>query len=255
MTSSVTDSRPAQAEKKQMPRHIAVIMDGNNRWSKAKNGNAISGHREGATTARTITRLCSEKNIEYLTLFVFSSENWLRPKKEVNGLMALFLNVLKKKEINKLHEQNVKLRFIGDRLRFSKKLQVSMQNAEDLTFNNTGLTVIVAADYGGRWDISNACKVIAKKAANGEIDPETIDESTVQHYISLGDIPMPDLCIRTGGEQRISNFLLWQFAYTEFYFSHVLWPDFDEAELDCALEEYSNRQRRFGMISEQVENL
>jgi len=239
--------------KDKLPRHIAVIMDGNNRWSRQHNKNGISGHRAGAVTARNLVSSCLKKNIEILTLFVFSSENWLRPKKEVNSLMALFLNVLQKNEINKLHKQNIKIRFIGSRERFTGKLLQLMDNAEKLTENNSGMIVVVAADYGGHWDITNAVRQMVGRVDSGEIVATAIDEAMVQEHIAIGDLPMPDLCIRTGGEQRVSNFLLWQFAYTEFYFTNTYWPDFDDSEFDKALEDYAGRQRRFGKISEQLE--
>ncbi len=237
-----------------LPRHIAIIMDGNNRWSKLKQNSQLSGHRTGAIQARSITNHCASLGVEYLTLFVFSSENWLRPKKEVNGLMALFVSVLQKKEINRLHENNIKINFIGDVSRFTKKLRGLMDSAEALTKNNTGLTVNIAANYGGRWDIANATKLIASEVKNGLLEPDLIDEKLLQSYISMGSIPEPDLCIRTGGEKRISNFLLWQFAYTEFYFTEVFWPDFTLDQLDLALMDFAKRQRRFGMVSEQVES-
>lgn len=247
-------SRIDTLSKENLPGHIAVIMDGNNRWSKQHNKNGISGHRAGAVTARNLVDSCLKKNIPILTLFVFSSENWLRPKKEVNSLMALFLNVLQKNEISKLHKQNIKIRFIGSRERFTSKLITHMENAEKLTANNTRMTVVVAADYGGHWDMTNAAKQLASKVEAGELAAEDINEDLVHAHIALGDLPMPDLCIRTGGEQRISNFLLWQFAYTEFYFTDTFWPDFDEKEFEKALKNYAGRQRRFGKISDQVES-
>lgn len=234
------------------PRHIAIIMDGNNRWAKRQNNSQLSGHRAGAIQARSITNYCAELGIEYLTLFVFSSENWLRPKKEVNALMALFLSVLQRQEVNKLHERNIRINFIGDQERFPKKLRMQMQVAEELTRNNTGLVVNVAANYGGRWDILQAARSLAAAASSNEIKLHEIGEEDFQRYISLGDMPAPDLCIRTGGEQRISNFLLWQFAYTELYFTDVYWPDFNEKELDRALKDFTRRQRRYGKASEQV---
>lgn len=228
-------------------------MDGNNRWSKQHNKNGISGHREGAVAARNLVDLCLKKQIEVLTLFVFSSENWLRPKKEVNSLMALFLNVLQKNEISKLHKQNIRLRFIGSRDRFSPKLLALMDAAEKLTAGNTGMIVVVAADYGGHWDMANAARKIAERVVAGELKPVDIDEDVVGQHIAIGDLPMPDLCIRTGGEQRLSNFLLWQFAYTELYFTDTYWPDFGEAAFEKALKDFAGRQRRFGMVSDQVE--
>ncbi len=254
MTSANDAATRAEKDRKNnLPRHIAVIMDGNNRWSKQHNKNGVSGHRAGAVAARNLVSICLKKNIDILTLFVFSSENWLRPKKEVNSLMALFLNVLQRNEVNKLHKQNIRLRFIGSRERFSAKLLALMDAAEKLTANNTGMIVVVAADYGGHWDMANAAQQIARQVADGKLDVNAIDENTVEQFIALGDLPMPDLCIRTGGEKRISNFLLWQFAYTELYFTDTFWPDFDEQALDLALEDYAGRQRRFGKVSDQVE--
>lgn len=230
----------------QNPQHIAIIMDGNNRWAKAKGLAPKSGHRYGAQAAREIVNSCVNRQIKYLTLFAFSSENWLRPAKEVQGLMALFLSVLKRVEINQLHKQNVRLQFIGNRASFSQKLQNTMREVEQLTEKNTGTTVIVAADYGGRWDITNAAKRLANDVLSGNLKQSDIDIGLLHNYTSLSAYPDPDLCIRTGGEHRISNFLLWQFAYTELYFSDCYWPDFDDAQFQLALDDYASRQRRFG---------
>jgi undecaprenyl diphosphate synthase len=229
-----------------LPNHIAIIMDGNNRWARANGLPAKSGHRHGAEAAREIVNSCVRRGINYLTLFAFSSENWMRPTKEVQGLMALFLTVLKRKEISQLHKNNVRLRFIGNRSEFPKKLLATMIEVEQLTQNNTGTTVIVAADYGGRWDLSNATKLIAEKVKNEELEPEDIDVNLVHGFTSLSDYPDPDVCLRTGGERRVSNFLLWQFAYTELYFTDCFWPDFDDAQLQIALDDYASRQRRYG---------
>ena len=226
--------------------HVAIIMDGNNRWARARGLPAKSGHRHGAEAAKLIVNACIDNNIPYLTLFAFSSENWMRPVKEVQGLMALFLGVLQRNEINQLHKSNVRIQFIGNRSDFSGKLRANMADAENLTRNNTGTTVIVAADYGGRWDIVNASREIAGKVKAGELDPEAVDVDLFNRHIQIGDYPEPDLCIRTGGEHRISNFLLWQFAYTELYFTDCLWPDFGEKEFAEALEDFARRQRRFG---------
>lgn len=241
------------ADKNKLPRHIAIIMDGNNRWSKEQSSPRLSGHRKGAIQAQSITNYCIDLKIDYLTLFVFSSENWLRPKKEVISLMALFLSVLHHHEINKLNKRDVKINFIGDRERFSKNLRDHMKIAEGLTKDNVGLNINIAANYGGRWDIANATKKIAKKVKQGQLKTEEINESLFQSYISLGNIPEPDLCIRTGGERRISNFLLWHFAYTEFYFTETFWPEFSKKDLDMALKSYAGRQRRYGKTSKQVE--
>lgn len=242
-----------------LPQHIAIIMDGNNRWLKQKKGGAgllgsgLAGHRAGAENARSIIRLCAERKISYLTLFAFSSENWRRPSSEVSGLMDLFARFLQRKEINQLDENNIRLRFIGARERFSARLQKLMLDAEQRTADNTGLCVLIAADYGGRWDIANAAKALAIKVAAGTLDPALIDEAMLHQETAASDIPEPDLCIRTGGECRVSNFLLWQLAYAELYFTETYWPDFDAKEFDRALADFASRQRRFGRISEQVE--
>lgn len=235
------------------PRHIAIIMDGNNRWLKQHGGKGLDGHIAGAESARRVIRLCAEHGIPCLTLFAFSSENWQRPPREVRGLMDLFARFLQKKEVQQLHENDICLRFIGNRDRFSAKLLQRIEAAETLTRDNRRLCLTVAADYGGRWDIAQAARQLAREAANGTLDPERIDEAAVQARISIGDLPPPDLCIRTGGELRISNFLLWQLAYAELYFTNSYWPDFDEAEFTLALSDFARRQRRFGKVSEQIE--
>ncbi|MGM0633604.1 MAG: polyprenyl diphosphate synthase [Pseudomonadota bacterium] len=227
-------------------RHVAVIMDGNNRWARSRGLRGLSGHRAGAEAAKRLVFGCIDREIPWLTLFAFSSENWMRPSREVKGLLALFLNVLKRREIRELHERNVRLRFIGNRGAFSERLQRYMRDVERLTRDNTGTTVNVAADYGGRWDIAMACRAVAAEVAAGTLAPESVDVAQVQNRLSLADVPDPDLCIRTGGELRISNFLLWQMAYSELYFTPCYWPDFDDAELQRALDEFSRRQRRFG---------
>jgi undecaprenyl diphosphate synthase len=232
----------------QLPVHVAVIMDGNNRWAKANGLSGTAGHRAGAEAARQVVHSCLDRDIKYLTLFAFSSENWLRPNKEVKGLMALFLAILKRKEINQFHSKNVKLRFIGNRDSFSPTLQRHMHDVETLTANNTGTLVTVAADYGGQWDIANAAKKIAEEVEQGALRADQIDVKQIQKHIALGGDPAPDLCIRTGGESRISNFLLWQFAYTELYFTDCYWPDFDDDEFEMAIQNYSTRQRRYGHL-------
>tara|TARA_B110000858_G_scaffold198235_2_gene263423 strand:- start:9455 stop:10198 length:744 start_codon:yes stop_codon:yes gene_type:complete len=237
--------------KPELPQHIAIVMDGNNRWAKSHKLPAKSGHRHGAETAREIVNSCLSRDIRCLTLFAFSSENWLRPRQEVRGLMALFLAVLKRKEINQLHKQNVRLQFIGNRSSFSQKLQKNMHEVEELTRNNTGMTLIVAADYGGRWDIANAVTSIVDEVVSGELSADAIDVDLVHRHTSSSDYPDPDLCIRTGGERRISNFLLWQFAYTELYFTGCYWPDFDDAQFQLALDDFAKRQRRYGGHDEQ----
>ena len=237
--------------KPELPQHIAIVMDGNNRWAKSHDLPAKSGHRHGADVAREVVNSCLTRDIKYLTLFAFSRENWLRPRKEVQGLMALFLTVLKRKEINQLHKRNVRLQFIGSRSSFSQKLQKNMHDVEELTRGNTGMTVIVAADYGGRWDIANAMTNIVDKVTSGELSADSIDADLVRQHTSTSDYPDPDLCIRTGGEHRISNFLLWQLAYTELYFTDCYWPDFDDAQFQLALDDFAKRQRRYGGHDEQ----
>ena len=248
MTAEAFDSQLRQ------PRHIAIIMDGNNRWMKQRGGSGLSGHRAGVEAARRTITLCARRGIACLTLFAFSSENWQRPPREVSGLMTLFANFLQVSEVKKLHDNNIRLQFIGRRDRFAAKLLKAIYKAEQLTRDNTGMTVLVAADYGGRWDLANAAGQLALLVKNGQLEPGAIDEELLQKYMAGNDLPAPDLCIRTGGEHRISNFLLWQFAYTELYFTPTLWPDFDEAELDLALADYASRQRRYGKLSEQVES-
>ena len=239
------------ASKSEMPQHIAIIMDGNNRWAKSHNLPAKAGHRHGAEAAREIVNSCLSRDIKYLTLFAFSSENWLRPRQEVQGLMALFLSVLKHKEINQLHKRNVRLQFIGNRSSFSQKLQENMREVEELTHNNTGTTVVVAADYGGRWDIANSVSQIVDKVASRELDKDAIDANLVHEYTAISEYPDPDLCIRTGGEHRISNFLLWQLAYTELYFTDCYWPDFGDEQFQQALDDFAKRQRRYGSHDDQ----
>ena len=237
--------------KPELPQHIAIVMDGNNRWAKSRGLPVKSGPRFGAEAAREIVNSCIARDIKYLTLFAFSSENWLRPRQEVQGLMALFLAVLKPKEIEQLHKKNVRLQFVGNRGSFTQKLQKNMREVEELTGNNTGMTVIVAADYGGRWDIANAVTSIVDKVTSGELSAEVIDEDLVHQYMSSSDYPDPDLCIRTGGDHRISNFLLWQLAYTELYFTDCYWPDFDNVEFQLALDDFAKRQRRYGSHDDQ----
>jgi len=229
-----------------MPKHVAVIMDGNNRWAHARGLKGSAGHRAGAEAARRLVRGCVDRGIPWLTLFAFSSENWSRPRHEVKGLMALFINVLRRREIRELHNSNVRLQFIGNRESFSDRLQQLMREVEELTNGNTGTVVTVAADYGGRWDIARACRGIAEAVAAGRLAPEQVDVPLIQQHISLGQAPEPDLCIRTGGELRISNFLLWQMAYSELYFTPCYWPDFDDVELQHALDAFRGRQRRYG---------
>lgn len=235
-----------------IPRHIAIIMDGNNRWAKKRFLPGIAGHKAGADAVRAVIRACMQQGVEALTLFAFSSENWQRPAQEVNALMELFLLTLKR-EVKQLHKHNIRLRVIGEKSAFSQEIQQSIAKAEALTANNTALQLNIAANYGGRWDIVQAAQQLAQQVAEGDLRPEQITEELFNQAVSLDNLPAPDLCIRTAGEQRISNFLLWQFAYTEFYFSPLLWPDFREEALGDAIADFSGRQRRFGKTSEQVE--
>ena len=235
-----------------IPEHVAIIMDGNNRWAKARNLPGGAGHKAGVDSVRNVIEACAKHKIKVLTLFAFSSENWRRPKAEVSGLMRLFLNALKR-EANKLNKNNIRLRVIGNRHRFSEGIQKHMAEVEQLTVDNNGCTVIIAADYGGQWDIAQAARKIAEKVVAGDLQLSDINPDTVNDEISIGDLPPPDLCIRTGGEHRISNFLLWQMAYTELYFTDLYWPDFDENAFLDALKNYSSRERRFGHTSNSVE--
>ena len=239
-------------ESSAVPRHVAVIMDGNGRWAKARGLPRIAGHRKGLERVRELVRACGEAGVHYLTLFAFSSENWRRPEQEVRLLMELFLNALDR-EVAKLHENGVRFRMIGDVRGLGEAIAERIRRAEALTRDNRGLTLIIAANYGGRWDIARAAAELARGAVAGAIDPDAITPESLEPYLSLSEVPEPDLFIRSGGEQRISNFVLWQLAYTELYFTLVLWPDFDRAQFEQALASYASRQRRFGLTGEQVE--
>jgi undecaprenyl diphosphate synthase len=229
-----------------IPKHIAIIMDGNGRWAERRKLPRVSGHQQGVESIRTIVNACSQKNIEQLTLFAFSSENWLRPQGEVKFLLSLALKLFQKKEIQTLCKNNVKLKIIGDRSPFSLELKTAMLEAEGQTQHNTGLIVNIALNYGGQWDIVQAARKLCESVASGELKPNEITEKTFQEKMSLSVGSPPDLLIRSSGEQRISNFLLWDIAYSELYFTETLWPDFKETELDKAIEAFSSRQRRFG---------
>ena len=235
-----------------LPRHIAIIMDGNGRWARARLLPRYVGHREGVKSVRRAVEACLDKNIKALTLFAFSSENWQRPGEEVSLIMDLFVHALKK-EVVALNRNGVRLRFIGDRTAFSDNLCALIAAAEEETRGNSDLELVIAANYGGQWDITQAVQTLAGRLATGELQPQDVTPEVLAAEICLSDLPPPDLFIRTGGEQRISNFLLWQLAYTELYFTDVLWPAFDEHKLDEALLWYANRQRRFGRTGEQVE--
>lgn len=235
-----------------LPQHVAIIMDGNGRWAKKRFLPRYAGHKAGTESVRQVVQVCTELGIQVLTLFAFSSENWRRPEREVDMLMDLFLNALQR-EANRLHKNNVQLRVIGERTAFPQKLQDKIFQVEEYTGANTGLKLRVAANYGGRWDIVNACQQLALNVQQGKLSLEQISQESFTHYLSLTDVPEPDLFIRTGGEQRISNFLLWQLAYTELYFTDVLWPDFKRESFQAALTDFASRQRRFGRTGEQVE--
>ncbi len=235
------------------PRHIAIIMDGNGRWAQNRFMPRAVGHQAGVKAVRKIVEYCANHKIEVLTLFAFSSENWRRPAAEVALLMTLFIGTLQR-EINKLDRNNIRLRFIGDRTAFSDKLQQKMSEGEEQTKGNTDLTVVVAANYGGHWDMCQAFQKVVEKMATGELENQVISEQLINQHLSTADLPDPDLFIRTGGEQRVSNFMLWQLAYTELYFTTTLWPDFDQNSLEDAIKSFKSRQRRFGHTSEQVLN-
>jgi undecaprenyl diphosphate synthase len=236
---SSTQEVPAHAD---VPRHVAIIMDGNGRWARARMLPRIAGHRRGLESVRATVENCAERGVEFLTLFAFSSENWRRPAEEVALLMQLF-QVALTSEVERMHKSGVRLRVVGDTQRFGAKIQRLIAEGERLTAENRRLTLTIAANYGGRWDLLQAVNRIQERP---------IDEATLARHLAMSYAPEPDLFIRTGGEQRISNFLLWQLAYTELYFTETLWPDFDAAALDAAIASYRQRERRFGRTSEQV---
>ncbi len=236
-----------------VPRHIAIIMDGNGRWARRRRKPRFSGHRAGVETVRATVGACAELGVEVLTLFAFSSENWRRPKEEVGLLLGLFSTALDR-EVRRLHENDIRLRIIGERGAFPPALVERIERAEALTRANRGLQLVIAANYGGRWDLTEAARALARRVAAGALDPEAIDAQLLAGELSLADLPEPDLFIRTGGEQRVSNFLLWQLAYTELYFTDTLWPDFDRRCLEAAVASFASRQRRFGRTGEQLES-
>ncbi|WP_028372169.1 isoprenyl transferase [Legionella lansingensis] len=234
-----------------LPKHIAIIMDGNGRWAQNRGLLRVEGHRAGVETVKTVIRCCLQTQIPILSLFAFSSENWSRPENEVEFLMQLFIEALGH-EVQELHQHGVCLRFTGDRTGLSQKLQEQMQSAEKLTTNNNRLILNVVVNYGGKWDIVQAVKAIAKQVCAGQLKLEDIDESLIGNALSTHDLPDPDLFIRTSGEQRISNFFLWQLAYTELYFTDIQWPDFTAEEFKKALTSFSLRERRYGKTSQQL---
>lgn len=237
-----------------LPAHIAIIMDGNGRWARSRMLPRTIGHREGVKSVRRAVEFCIDKGVGALTLFAFSSENWRRPGDEVSRIMDLFVQTLKK-EVAALDRNNVRLRFIGEVAAFSPRLQQLITESEQQTAGNSKLELVIAANYGGQWDIARACRSVVDKAMAGQLQPEAITPEVLASELCISDLPAPDLFIRTGGEQRISNFLLWQIAYTELYFTDTLWPEFNEAKFEEALQWYANRQRRFGRTGEQVEKL
>jgi undecaprenyl diphosphate synthase len=235
-----------------VPRHVAIIMDGNNRWAKKRLLPGVAGHKAGVDAVRAVIEVCAESGVEVLTLFAFSSENWQRPAEEVSALMELFLSALRR-EAKKLDANDISLRIIGDRSRFHPELQAAMREAEAQTAGEkTRFVLQVAANYGGQWDITQAAQRLAREVQGGHLRAEDITPELLQSCLVTGDLPLPDLCIRTGGEHRISNFLLWQLAYTELYFSDLYWPDFKHDAMRKALADFASRQRRFGKTSDQV---
>jgi len=240
-----------EKQQSKVPQHIAIIMDGNNRWAKKRFLPSIAGHKAGVEAVRSVLKTCVKYQVKVLTLFAFSSENWRRPELEVKGLMELFLFAIKR-EVKKLHANNIKLKIIGDVSKFSSELQTEIVKSEQLTANNTACTLQIAANYGGRWDITQATQKLAAQVKNGALNAEDITPDLLQSHLITHNLPPVDFLIRTGGECRISNFLLWQLAYAELYFIKDLWPDFGEQAMMQALTEYANRHRLFGRTREQL---
>jgi undecaprenyl diphosphate synthase len=234
-----------------MPNHIAVIMDGNGRWAKKKGALRIFGHRNAVQAVRDVTEGCGELGVKYLTLYAFSTENWARPKEEIDGLMELLVNTVKQ-EISTLMENQVRLKTIGDTSHLPKDCQENLEWAKDKTKNNTGLTLIMALSYSGRWEITKAVQALVSDVEKGLVKADSINDKTIENYLQTSGIPDPELLIRTSGELRISNFLLWQIAYTELYVTPTLWPDFRKEHLYEAIWSYQQRERRFGKTSEQL---
>jgi undecaprenyl diphosphate synthase len=243
----------SSASENGVPRHIAIIMDGNGRWAQKRFMPRAFGHQAGVKAVRKIVEYAGDQGVEVLTLFAFSSENWRRPKEEVSLLMSLFVETLQR-EINTLDKNGIRLKFIGDRSAFPDVLQEKMQIGEEQTKNNKSLTLVIAANYGGHWDMCQAFQAVFDKMAAGELDTQPISPQLIEAHLSTAGLPDPDLFIRTGGEERVSNFLLWQLAYTELYFTTTLWPDFDQNSLDDAINSFKSRQRRFGHTGEQILN-
>ncbi|MDD2342836.1 MAG: polyprenyl diphosphate synthase [Tolumonas sp.] len=236
-----------------LPKHVAIIMDGNGRWAQQRGKIRVAGHKAGVASVRQVVSTASRMGIKALTLFAFSSENWRRPETEVSALMELFMFVLAR-EVRKLHDSNIRLRVIGDIHGFSERLQKKINEAESLTAHNDGLTLNIAANYGGRWDIVQATQKLTAKICDGSLKPEQINEALLAEHLSMADIPDVDLLIRTGGDHRVSNFLLWQIAYAELFFTPVLWPDFGEEQFLDAIASFISRERRFGCTGDQIKN-
>jgi undecaprenyl diphosphate synthase len=234
-----------------VPRHLAIIMDGNGRWAERRRRPRMIGHRAGARAVNLCIDFCLDRGVEVLTLFAFSSENWGRPAEEVGALMKLFMGALER-EVDELHRRGVRVRFIGQRDKFQAPIVQRMDAAEALTVGNTRLTLVIAASYGGRQDLAQAARALAEEVAAGRLRPQDIDEERLSSQVALADLPPPDLFIRTGGDHRISNFLLWQLAYTELWFTETLWPDVDATVLQAALDDFAVRERRFGLTGAQV---
>jgi undecaprenyl diphosphate synthase len=239
------------AEAGAVPRHVAIIMDGNNRWARKRLLPGVAGHKAGVDAVKAVIEVCASEGVEVLTLFAFSSENWARPEAEVGALMELFLFALRR-EVRKLRDNGIRLKIIGDRSRFAPELCKAMAEAEASTAGGEGMQLLVAANYGGQWDIVQAAQSLARDVSSGALAADAIDAQALEQRLCTADYPLPDLCIRTGGEQRISNFLLWQLAYAELYFSELYWPDFKQDAMREALADFARRQRRFGKTSEQV---
>jgi undecaprenyl diphosphate synthase len=233
---------------RKVPHHVAIVMDGNGRWAKQQGKSRLAGHKVGAQTLKTIVKCAAKSGVKVLSVFAFSTENWCRPQKEVDGLMALFLDALKKEEVKKLHQNNVRIRFVGDLSSFSLKHQTSMQKAMELTQANTGIQFVIAVNYGGQLDVVQACRKLMRLAVEKDFNPDDITPEKFAKFLYTDELPAPDLFIRTSGEQRISNFFLYQLAYAELYFTDILWPDFGEAHFLDALKYFSMRKRRFGGV-------
>ena len=248
----ITSFKKTEKNTSVKPKHVVVVMDGNGRWARKRLMPRTAGHHAGVKSTRKVVEASVKEGIQALTIFAFSSENWKRPEQEVSSIMELFVSTLQS-EVESLHKQNVRVRFIGECSAFSEKLQQKIQAATQLTKDNAGLQLNIAVNYGGRWDVAEACKNIAAKVQAGDINIADINAEMINEHICLSELPEPDLFIRTGGEQRISNFLIWQLAYTELYFTDTLWPDFGPQQFQEALNWFEGRQRRFGKTGEQVE--